>query len=80
MKCQICKTHKSEWSWQPFGPDESPLSFTTPGSHYRGFTVVKICDACKQNLESGKPVEFIHKNEHYTYDGASVQWMRERSA
>lgn len=74
MKCQICKHADAEWSWQPWGPDESPLSFTLPGSHYRGFPVVKVCDFCKrESLEviaiTGKRVEFSHKGNTYEFDG-----------
>lgn len=54
-KCKICKSRDAEWSWQPFGPGETSNLFATPGSHYRGFPVVKVCDDCKRNYQSGIP-------------------------
>lgn len=78
MKCQLCKA-PALWSWQPFGPDESPLSFAVPGNHYRGFAVVKVCDECKASIESGnESILFTHKGESYRWDGRNVHWLRER--
>ena len=48
--CKFCSQH-AEWAWQPFGPDESPFLFTTLGSHYRGFRVLKVCDSHKSKIE-----------------------------
>jgi hypothetical protein len=42
MKCQVCKQEQAEWAWQPFGPNETPDSYTLIGSHYRGFPVIKV--------------------------------------
>ena len=76
MKCQICNSrHAVMWSWQPFGPGAT-LTFVTPGSHYRGFAVVKVCDDCKRRLEAGETVEFAHKSHTYRFDGSNVQWLR----
>ena len=52
MNCQHCHQYSAEWAWQPFGPDDSILSFTLLGSHYRGFPVLKVCDNCKLTVES----------------------------
>ena len=46
MRCQICKSNEVDWSWHPFGPGESYDCFSTPGSHYRGFPTIKVCDVC----------------------------------
>ena len=68
IKCAICKHAEREWSWQPFGPDESPLSFTLPGSHYRGFAIVPVCGFCKrERIEAGETVRFMHKHTEYRY-------------
>lgn len=63
-KCKCCD-NEAEWAWQPFGPGESPDTFSLLGSHYRGFSVIKICDTCKQNAQAGIPLEFIHKSKRY---------------
>jgi len=47
-KCQLCKTDPAEWAMQYIGEDTP--TFTTLGSHYRGFRVTKVCDHCKQSL------------------------------
>lgn len=47
------------WGWQPFGPDfDNRLTFTTLGSHYRGFPVIKVCDECKRKIEDGVSLKF----------------------
>lgn len=50
-KCQLCKQNEAEWAMQ-FVAEDTP-SFSALGSHYRGFTVEKVCDHCR-NLASGK--------------------------
>lgn len=53
-------------TWQPFGPDDKIASFTTIGSHYRGFAAIPICDTCKTAVETGTPgVIFTHKRIGY---------------
>jgi len=65
-KCQACGLKDSVWAWQPFGPDESILCFTTEGCHYRGFPVIKICDDCKRDIVKGNPgVVFTYKHQGY---------------
>lgn len=68
--CAICKSAERDWAWQPFGPGVSPLSFTLPGSHYRGFPVVSICSFCKvEKVEMGEAVMFDYKHTPYRYYG-----------
>ena len=79
MKCQVCKHADAEWSWQPFGPDESPLSFALPGNHYRGFPVVKVCGFCKREAiencaETGTPIRFTLKDTEYVFDGKQAPY------
>lgn len=74
MKCQVCKKAPAEWAWQPWGPDESPLSFALLGSHYRGYPVVKVCGFCKREAienakDRGEPVQFQFKGQEYVFDG-----------
>lgn len=45
-KCQICHQNEAMWAMQ-YVASEIP-SFTTLGSHYRGFHVTKVCDACRE--------------------------------
>jgi hypothetical protein len=66
MKCQCCKEEEALFAWQPFGPDGNPASYTTLGSHYRGFPVIKVGLACKTAFTSGDfEVEFVYKRTHY---------------
>lgn len=44
-KCQICRFDQAEWAMQFVGEDRP--TFTTPGNHYRGFRVTKVCDGCR---------------------------------
>ena len=41
------------WAWHPFGPGE-PLTFMMPGSHYRGFPVLRVCQDHKTELQAQK--------------------------
>jgi hypothetical protein len=56
--------NESEWSMQPLGPDEK-VTFTLPGSHYRGFPVVRVCEVCRTKYKSGKNLTFTHKKVEY---------------
>lgn len=56
------------WAWQPFGPDESIMSFSLAGNHYRGFPVVKVTDEEKQQIERGERFEFTFKKTRYILD------------
>lgn len=65
-KCQICKQNERTWTWQPFGPDESPTgSFSVPGSHYRGFPTIGVCDDCKENIENGVETHYTYRGQEY---------------
>ncbi len=64
-KCAVCKTAEREWTWQPWGPGEGHV-FTTPGSHYRGFAAIPVCDACKERIEAGAAVTFTYKRQQFT--------------
>jgi hypothetical protein len=66
MKCRVCKSNEAEWSWQPMGPGSDNDTFTLPGSHYRGFAVIKVCAACKEQIQQGQPVTVIYKG-HEVY-------------
>ncbi len=70
MKCQACerKQYPATWSWQPFGPDEDiEQSFTLPGSHYRGFPVIKLCASCKHAVQYEHKLSFSYRGNTYMY-------------
>jgi hypothetical protein len=84
MKCQACHEQQAEWAWMPFGPDESPDSFSLLGSHIRGFPVVKVCSSCKQAFQSGDfVVKFQYKGhdfiaeEHQVREVGASLWLGE---
>lgn len=65
-KCQCCKEEEALFAWQPFGPDDNPASYTTLGSHYRGFPVIKVCFWCKTAFASGDfEVTFTYNKTRY---------------
>lgn len=65
--CVFCE-EAAELAWQPFGPDENPLTFTRPGSHYRGFTVIPVCGFCqREKIEMGDMMYFRHRAVNYTF-------------
>jgi hypothetical protein len=47
-KCKYCGK-EAIWACQPYGPDED-TTFALLGSHYRGFTVIPVCDECKERI------------------------------
>lgn len=59
-KCQVCKKNEAIWAAQFIGEDVP--TFSTLGSHYRGFPVVKVCDICKEINTEGiiKKFEKVH--------------------
>lgn len=67
-RCKLCSQNGNvaTYAWQPFGPGEQPWTFTFLGSHYRGFTVIKVCDSCRGAIEgargTGRPYCFIHRD------------------
>ena len=46
-KCAVCGIEDPEYTWQPWGPDESPLWFVLAGNHTRGFPAIAVCQFCK---------------------------------
>lgn len=60
-KCQVCRDDQATWAWQPFGPNDTPDSFTLLGNHYRGFTVIKVCDSCKRQFQRGSALVFTYQ-------------------
>ena len=63
-KCAVCKTRPAVWAAQYMDGDEP--TFTLLGWHYRGFTVYKVCDPCKekwQQLNASQP-QTIAQQEH----------------
>jgi hypothetical protein len=64
-KCAVCKTQERTWTWQPWGPGEGSV-FTLPGSHYRGFAAIPVCDGCKQDIDAGQSVTFTYRRHQHT--------------
>lgn len=74
MKCQICKEQEVAYAWQPFGPNETPDSYTLIGSHYRGFPVIKACSSCKMAFQSGDfPVKFEYQGHHFVGENHRIK-------
>ena len=74
-KCASCASKMADdcgWMWQPCGPAETVASFTLPGSHYRGFVAVRICDSCKEAIERGEPREFTYRGRRFEARDSSV--------
>jgi len=68
MRCQCCRSEEAQWSWQPFGPDaEAQTAFALPGSHYRGFPVIKVGDHCKLKIGQLQEVHFSYRGNLYTF-------------
>lgn len=74
MKCQILGgNHQATWAWQPFGvADNVRETFTTLGSHYRGFPVIKVSDAAKRLIQTGETVNFTYSKRLYTVIGNQI--------
>ena len=65
-RCQVCtERHEAAWAWQPFGPGGVDC-FVLPGSHYRGFPVIKVCDAVKERFQAGETVSVRYRGHLYT--------------
>jgi hypothetical protein len=60
----MCKD-EAGWLWQPFGPGENAKTFVTPGSQYRGFPALPVCDSCQDKVAAGEKVEFRYKSNLY---------------
>lgn len=61
MKCQICKSQRVIWYGQAMNGANGKLTFTAPGSHYRGFGIIKVCDSCKTENEGLSAIEVANK-------------------
>ena len=46
--CDSCKREPAEWAVQYIAEDKP--TFSTLGSHYRGFQVLRLCEKCKEDL------------------------------
>lgn len=65
-KCKAINCgHEAEWAWQPFGPGEDVNCLTLPGSHYRGFPTVAVCEECKDKVAEGSPPQFEYRKDIY---------------
>lgn len=62
--CSSCRIGAATWSMQPFGPDDAP-TFVMPGSHYRGFPALPVCDACKARVQSGEQIAVTYRQQPY---------------
>jgi hypothetical protein len=66
--CQVCESREAVWAFQPFGPDPETLTFTTLGSHYRGFPpIVKVCDGCKVVIQRGQAITYRYKGNLHIF-------------
>ncbi len=72
--CAVCHNNLSEWIWQPLGPGEGCKVFTLPGSHYRGFPTVPVCNSCRLRILDGASAPFVHRHVVYTLNRASGQF------
>lgn len=82
MKCQACerKQYPVTWAWQPFGPDDDiEQSFVLPGSHYRGFPVIKLCTSCKYAVQHEHKLSFSYRGNTYMYAEGVVANCTSRS-
>ncbi len=50
IKCEHCKTNEAVWAMQIIPGNDGRPSFTLPGSHYRGFPVLKVCNGCREHF------------------------------
>ncbi len=67
---------RTEWAWQPFGPDPDPrssLSFVTPGSHSRGFPIIKVSGKDKDHIRAGGVYAFRYRSTEYVLEGAELR-------
>lgn len=64
-KCAVVNCdNDATWAWQPYGLGDIK-TFALLGNHYRGYTVIKVCDTCKKEIEAGQVVEFTYRNMTY---------------
>jgi hypothetical protein len=55
------------WLWQPAGPSDDLLCFMWPGSHYRGFAAIPVCNEHKQALTRGISKVVTYHGQNYVY-------------
>jgi len=74
--CYVCHEHEAIYAWQPFGPGDDYNCFTSPGSHYRGFPVIKVCDDCRTRILATLTDPFANQvvfncqhNGYYVHNG-----------
>lgn len=70
--CSICHAHEVVWTMQPNGPGED-IVFTTPGSHYRGFMAVNVCDECHNAVNRGDRVDFDYQKVPYRIENCQLR-------
>ena len=58
-KCRICRCREAEWAAQLVGSDTP--TFSTLGSHYRGFRVVTVCDECREHATGQIEDMLLHR-------------------
>lgn len=74
MKCRICSSNEAYSFCQPFGPEDKPV-FVREGYHYRGFPVIRVCDTCKESIESGKELAITYRNHKMTINESKGKIM-----
>lgn len=57
--CLFCR-QSAAWSWQPTLGD-ARSGFYRPGHHVRGYTVLPVCDICREQIARGDPIEFARR-------------------
>jgi hypothetical protein len=73
-RCAICRA-RGLWdsAWQPWGPHDDPrTAFALGNWWYRGFPMVRVCDACHDKIIGGEAVTFVHKGKTYRLDKQEV--------
>jgi hypothetical protein len=69
--CQMdCPHTSSIIGLRVMGPGKENDAFTLPRSHYRGFSVIKVCTTCKQQIQQGQPVTVIYKGHQVSVNQA----------
>lgn len=61
-KCAFCQEREAELMCQPFGPAVN-ITYTTIGSHYRGFVAFPICRNCQEDLDGGESLKVMYRGK-----------------
>jgi hypothetical protein len=72
QKCGICHNEEVIWTMQPDGPGED-IIFAFPGSHYRGFMAVNVCDTCHDVVLRGERVVFTYRGIRYAIEQRTLK-------